>query len=159
LSGAFLIKSALCLNLCVCGCLMKPVSVEPSEIMKRNKKLKALGFENPGSHAENRETSHLDPSSEVVKEAPIVAEIFESNDNLADKLNRPKILVSDEQNNTILPNSFYKNGQHQSQPHDMNGMPPINKRVFLLRNHSSREQATTNPLGLNSSNIDNSNSG
>ena len=34
-----MIKAAIVLNICVCGCLMIPVSIEPSEILKRKKKL------------------------------------------------------------------------------------------------------------------------
>lgn len=38
LKGAFLVKSAICLNMCVCGFLIRPVPVEPSELKKLMKK-------------------------------------------------------------------------------------------------------------------------
>lgn len=37
--GAFLIKAGFVLNGCVCGAVMRPVPIEPSELLKRNKKL------------------------------------------------------------------------------------------------------------------------
>lgn len=35
--GAFLLKAGFILNGCVCGAVMRPVPIEPSEILKRNK--------------------------------------------------------------------------------------------------------------------------
>ena len=36
--GAFLIKSALVLNICVCGVLMRPVAIEPAEMLKQQRR-------------------------------------------------------------------------------------------------------------------------
>lgn len=45
--GAFLIKAAIVLNGCVCGALMRPVPIEPSEVLKREKKLEKNPKEKP----------------------------------------------------------------------------------------------------------------
>lgn len=39
INGAFLIKSAIVLNLIICGIVIRPVPIEPSEINKRKKKM------------------------------------------------------------------------------------------------------------------------
>jgi MCP family monocarboxylic acid transporter-like MFS transporter 14 len=87
--GAFLIKAALCLNLCVCGCLMRPVPVEPSEIYKRNK---------------------LNMKEQQQQQVKIINNFSSaSHDNLC----RPQILISDEINDKIIVS---QNGLNKSQP-------------------------------------------
>lgn len=50
--GAFLIKAAFVLNCCVCGLLMRPVPIEPAEILK-NKKLRIRAEEKSQSTTSN----------------------------------------------------------------------------------------------------------
>jgi MCP family monocarboxylic acid transporter-like MFS transporter 14 len=85
--GAFLIKAALCLNLCVCGCLMRPVPVEPSEIYKRNK---------------------LNMKEQQQQQQQIKNNLSSASFDLS----RPQILVSDEKNRIVLS----QNGLNKSQP-------------------------------------------
>jgi hypothetical protein len=42
LKGAFLIKCAFILNMCICGLLMRPVPIEPSELKKAAKRQRLL---------------------------------------------------------------------------------------------------------------------
>jgi MFS transporter, MCT family, solute carrier family 16 (monocarboxylic acid transporters), member 14 len=38
--GAFLIKAGIILNCCICGAVLRPLSIEPAEILKKEKKAK-----------------------------------------------------------------------------------------------------------------------
>lgn len=118
-SGAFLIKSALCLNLCVCGSLMRPVSVEPSEILKRNKR-KRLNLAKSSNEPEKINSNEND---------------YSDDDEIDDLISKPKLLLSDEKNENKAV--FYQNGHNQSQPHSLFNMN-TKKIVTLDRNHSNR---------------------
>ncbi len=75
-TGAFLVKSAIILNMIPCGLVMKPVSVEPSEILKNKKRLKKKQQKNP----EEAKSLLVDNQQQ----------------------NAPRILVSDEKNSEVL---------------------------------------------------------
>lgn len=63
LKGAFLVKSAIVLNMFVCGCLIRPVAVEPSEI-KKSMLAKKKHREKTGSQSHsNRLNSRIEPES------------------------------------------------------------------------------------------------
>lgn len=55
ISGAFLIKAAIVLNLAVCGFLIRPVPIEPSEIAKRNKRKKRDIYKGAQDSYENKD--------------------------------------------------------------------------------------------------------
>ncbi len=89
--GAFLIKAGLCLNLCVCGCLMRPVPVEPSEIYKRNK---------------------LNMKEQQQQTQKLINNVSSASH---DNLSRPQIMISDEKNKIVLS----QNGLNKSQPNNL----------------------------------------
>jgi hypothetical protein len=66
LQGAFLVKSAIVLNMFVCGCLIRPVPVEPSEIkraMMRKHQEKILHSRSQSQSHSAHHQFHLDPVS------------------------------------------------------------------------------------------------
>lgn len=81
LSGAFLIKAAIVLNLCVCGLLIRPVPVEPSEISKRSKKSKREALKKKNKSDESKKFLSSKDENCAAK-----------NDNLGDSL--PSVYIN-----------------------------------------------------------------
>ncbi len=52
--GAFLIKSAIILNCCLCGVLIRPVPIEPAEILKNERERKAAEAKQSETEAEKK---------------------------------------------------------------------------------------------------------
>ena len=106
-NGAFLITAGFVFNLCACGFLIRPISIEPSEI-KKNQKNKAISQNDNAANLCSEKKAIYDGNTEKESESK---EFIEKNQTAAgdgggsyawaSPLNSPNILVSDENDQIV----------------------------------------------------------
>lgn len=138
--GAFLIKAGFILNGCVCGAVMRPLPIEPSEIYKRNKKLNKSD-----SFADNEKNPQ--EMKEMIKQPP--PQILVSEPNTCDTTEQRKLL-----DEMIRSNRIEKSVCSQDNINHTNGVEydplAFAKSLPLLNNNSQQHNGVAGKGNSNS---------
>lgn len=102
--GAFLIKAAFCFNICVCGMVMRPVSIEPSEILKEQRRLKKLAKNSP----------HQQQQQPIIQETPQIVVVDVNNQKIDNNNNNNE--TNSGCGSSITDSPKAKSNKHDSLP-------------------------------------------
>ncbi len=157
-NGAFLITAGFVFNLVACGFLIRPISIEPSEIKRRQKLNNAITSvvvtnnntvsKSPIYKGGSMTSGDMSEAREFIDSKVANNNIMSSRNVAASPPNNPRILVSDE-NDQVVEHVSGKNKTkkiHESLPMNINGESSGEAAGHLDLDQSVNKFATSLPM-------------